>query len=297
MCYTPITVKNSNGDEVQVPCSKCPACTSRRVSAWSFRIMQEYKRSTSAQFITLTYDNSNVPITPRGFMSLHETTYEYRIARRGKNRGNNILAQIDSHLQSFFKRLRKAQFGNQASNIKYYACGEYGGITNRPHYHCILFNAKLELIQEAWNMGQIHYGEVNEASVGYTLKYMCKPSRIPMHKNDDRVPEYALMSKKLGDNYITPEIIKWHHADKNNRMYCNLEDGKKITMPRYYKEKIYDETERILIGAYNYAKMLQKQNDAIELLGLVNYERYLEQQKVAAFEQQRNKSKSRQKTF
>lgn len=105
-------------------------------------------------------------------------------------------------LQSFFKRLRKAHppidKDDPTTQIKYYAAGEYGGKTNRPHYHIIIFNAKLELLQPAWDLGQIHYGQVSDASIGYTLKYISKPSRIPLHRNDDRQKEFALMSKNLG---------------------------------------------------------------------------------------------------
>ncbi|QCS36950.1 replication initiation protein [Tortoise microvirus 32] len=174
-CLTPYIVKH-NGDEQPVPCGKCPACMKRRISGWSFRLMQEYKRCHSAHFITLTYDTKHVPITDKGFMALSKRD-----------------------VQLFFKRLRKAHTKEQLSDnpIKYYVAGEYGGRTNRPHYHIILFNAVLELIQPAWNLGSVHYGEVNEASVGYTLKYMCKPARIPLHANDDRQPEFSLMSKGL----------------------------------------------------------------------------------------------------
>lgn len=41
-------------------------------------------------------------------------------------------------------------------------------------------------------------------------------------------------------------------------MYCNLTDGKKISMPRYYKEKIYpDENLRKAIGYQARQKVLQ----------------------------------------
>lgn len=101
-------------------------------------------------------------------------------------------------IQLFIKRLRKANSKHtDMPAIKYYAVGEYGGRTQRPHYHIILFNAKLELIQPAWDLGQIHYGKVSGASIGYTLKYMCKTKRYPLHANDDRISEFALMSKDL----------------------------------------------------------------------------------------------------
>jgi hypothetical protein len=65
---------------------------------------------------------------------------------------------------------------------------------------------------------------------------LTKKLKIPLHENDDRLPGFALMS---GKNYRIPAIVDCHNTDINNRMYCNLTDGKKITMPRYYREKIY----------------------------------------------------------
>lgn len=161
-------------NEIPVPCGKCPPCLKRRASGWSFRLMQEEKHSESSMFITLTYDTKNVPISEKGFMSLNKRD-----------------------CQLFFKSLRKAT-GGAGLPIKYYIVGEYGGTTFRPHYHAIVFNAKLELIQNAWKRGEIHFGKVEGASIGYCLKYMTKPGKIPLHHNDDRVPEFALMSKGLG---------------------------------------------------------------------------------------------------
>lgn len=117
-------------------------------------------------------------------------------------------------IQDFIKRLRQWQ-KNDASSIKYYAVGEYGGQTLRPHYHIIIFNADINFIEKSWSIctnkklktfskiGNIHYGSLTEASVGYTLKYISKAKQIPLHSNDDRVPEFSLMSKGLGINYLT----------------------------------------------------------------------------------------------
>lgn len=183
MCLQPIKLKDQ---PYPVPCGKCPECRARRISGWSFRLTEQQKVSNSSWFITLTYDTDNVPITKSGFMDLQKRD-----------------------LQLFFKRLRKAHeeqlrvlqtgIGIPISrlSLKYYACGEYGGRTRRPHYHIILFNASIELIQTAWDKGQVHYGQVTGASIGYTLKYISKPSKIPQHRNDDRTKEFSLMSKLL----------------------------------------------------------------------------------------------------
>lgn len=55
----------------------------------------------------------------------------------------------------------------------------------------------------------------------------------------------------------------WHHADLLNRMYCNLPDGKKISMPRYYKLKLYTDGEISLINRDVGQKLLKKQADAM----------------------------------
>lgn len=205
-----------------LPCGKCLECKKRRISGWSYRLMKEEQRSTSALFVTLTYDTDHVPLTQKGYMTLRK-----------------------QDVQLFLKRLRKKYEHTKGSRkITYYCAGEYGGRSSRPHYHIILFNASEEKIEKSWNLGSIHIGKVNHSSVGYTLKYISKPGRIPYHKNDDRKKEFSLMSKGIGSNYLTNVMIKWHHADQNNRMYTPIEEGKRIALPRYYSNKIYTKKQR-----------------------------------------------------
>ena len=40
------------------------------------------------------------------------------------------------HLQKFIRNLR-----DDGKEIKYFACGEYGDTTNRPHYHMCIFGS------------------------------------------------------------------------------------------------------------------------------------------------------------
>jgi len=228
MCDRPWVKRDTvAGVNYDIPCGKCPSCTSRRASAWSFRLMQEERVAHTAYFLTLTYSDGKADRSSRGYLTLSKR-----------------------HPQLFFKRLRYLhEQAGYTSRIRYYLCGEYGGQTMRPHYHAIIFDAHPNLIEQAWHYGNIHVGNVSEASVGYTLKYISKTGKIPQHSNDDRQKEFSLMSKRLGTAYLTPEMIAWHKAKLTDRMYCNLTDGKKITMPRYYKNKIYDDNERLLVSA------------------------------------------------
>lgn len=264
-CISPYNVKHRTKPEtIPVPCGKCYNCKQRRGSQWSFRLMQHEKVSCSSQFITLTYDTTHVPITSAGYMGLRF-----------------------SDVQLFFKRLRKAHtsaayrkkgldMGSAKYRLKYFCVGEYGDTYKRPHYHIILFNSDVQLIQSAWNKGEIHYGEVSGASVGYTLKYITKEGWRPMHKNDDREKPRYQMSKGLGLNYLTPAIIKFHKTTADN-MYCTTEQGQKIAMPRYYKDKIWPEQiidEEYGIKIPNYQrKVFAEQNFKKYLRKLLEYEK------------------------
>lgn len=215
---------------VNVACGKCGPCLKRRVNQWAFRLMQEDRRSTSCFFITLTYDNEHVPITPRCNMTLKK-----------------------KDLQDFFKRLRYyhdkdailiSEIRNSRKTrkpIRYYAVGEYGGLFGRPHYHAIIFNCIPSCINDAWSFGNIQYREADSASIFYTLKYINKKESKQWSYDPDIVPEFSLKSKGLGDNYITPESLRHHSSDLDNN-YVN--SGKhKIALPRYYNKKFWPDSK------------------------------------------------------
>lgn len=231
-CTTPLTVQSKLKGSIPVECGKCPDCIKKRTSQWSFRLRKEGEQSLSSYFITLTYNTQNIKLTNRGFPTLYP-----------------------DDVTLWLKRLRKIS----KNKIKYYYVGEYGGVTQRPHYHMIIFNADKEDIEKTWDMGAVHYGDVNGASIGYTLKYMIKEPIAPKHRGNNRLPEFARMSKGLGINYLTTETIYWHSNKQTlmERLHLQI-DGKKIPMPRYYKKWIYDDMHKYIIQQE--ALKLEKKN-------------------------------------
>jgi len=225
VCDTPYYVLPSKAaiEKIPVPCGKCPACKARRVNSWVFRLLEEEKISSSAHFVTLTYDTRFVPISDNGFMTLKKSDF-----------------------QDYMKRLRKLCPG---VTLKYYAAGEYGSKNNRPHYHAVIFNVPdSALFFDAWSLngvpiGSVHVGSVSSDSVAYTLKYIDKANFRTMHGRDDRLPEFSLMSKGLGKSYIQPSTVAFHKADIS-RMYLTKLSGHKVPMPRYYRNKIFSDTEK-----------------------------------------------------
>ena len=171
--------------------------------------------SQNAYFVTLTYNDANL-------------TYS-----------NTEPTLVKRDVQLLLKRLRKLQSKKTDVKIKYYFVGEYGSKTKRPHYHAILFNIHdVQDIQKAWNLGFSYSPKALPQSVKYVLKYISKQRG----KYKDKEREFSLMSKGLGANYMTPQIIKYH---KTNLKNCFITDeGYKKSMPKYYKDKIYNESER-----------------------------------------------------
>lgn len=288
ICQVPFTKKDTG---MTFPCGKCVHCLLRRISGWSFRLRKEAERSSSAFFVTLTYDTDHVPISDRGYMSLSDGPA--------------------SHVTLAIKRLRKQLYGNGKGSLKYWLCGEYGGKRMRPHYHALLFNIPwqclvedsyhkmpFKLVKELfdgkrpffpkwWSNGYITIGRVSQASTGYVLKYMCKDKRVPLHKNDDRVPEFQRCSKGIGSGYLTDNMVQWHHEDMWDRYYVPMEGGKKIALPRYYKDKIFSSEDRQEIGQY--LQSLQK-NDEKDLLTMSERRKIAHDQRSSLNRQRLNTS-------
>jgi hypothetical protein len=247
-CLTPIVLKKSgagirstNSHQYMtdiVPCGKCPACQKRRQSGWITRLTEEQKVSYSSAFLTLTYSPENVRISPNGLLTLDKRDH-----------------------QLFMKRLRKtvSKLPNYNVPIRYYACGEYGDETHRPHFHSIIFNLPPdyfnhpELLDRDWQYGQTMLAECNVKTITYVTKYISKTLYTDGRKDriiestgeiikDDRVPEFSLMSKGLGSSYITENKKQFY---QNHLLpYLVIENGQKVSMPRYYREKLYTEEQR-----------------------------------------------------
>lgn len=90
------------------PCGKCLNCINMKRYHWVKKLELEKKEWKYTLFLTITYNNENYP----GQLKV-------------------------SDIQNFIKYLRKTD-----KKIKYFCCGEYGGKTERAHYHLILFTNK-----------------------------------------------------------------------------------------------------------------------------------------------------------
>lgn len=247
-CIYPITIGKQDGLKKWkvVPCGKCLTCRRRRQAAWSFRLLHEMQQSSTAAFLTLTYDDEHL-------------TY-----------GEKYPTLVKDDFQRFMKRLRKKQSQLSNEKIKYYACGEYGPKTGRPHYHLIIFNLLPHLsmdgvMADIWQNGNVQFDECNIKTIQYVSKYVMKSGGQPLNGKER---EFSLMSKGLGKAFLTDKTKAFY--ENHEIPYVVWQDGKRLTMPRYYKEKIYSKEVRDRFGKEALAEIVPQQLDSTKRFEIKN---------------------------
>lgn len=216
-----------------VPCGQCLPCRVNRQREWTARILIEALSWPSSLFITLTYAPEHVPSVSDGTLTLYPPD-----------------------LQKFWKRLR-SRLGH--TRLRYFACGEYGEETMRPHYHAVVFNLGGPLykrgrylvhpvVQEAWGMGYTSAGELTPERAAYCAQYVTKKLTRPedphVQKHIGRAwPEYAVQSKKPGLGMLEVEALTeaFLHADpaaEDVPQEVVMPDGRRFGMPKLLAAKM-----------------------------------------------------------
>ena len=153
----------------------------------------------------------------------------------------------------FWKRLRKACF-----SFRYFAAGEYGDVTFRPHYHAILFGLNLtdlkevgssptgdkyfqsETIDKIWSYGHVLIGAVTWESACYVAQYCLKKQtgvRSDFYIKNGIVPEFVRMSRRPGIGYRYFE----EHPDCMDYTRINVGSptgARSFSPPRYFEKLI-----------------------------------------------------------
>lgn len=211
---------------VVLPCGQCIGCRLVRVRSWALRCMHEASLHASSAFVTLTYDDDHV--------SPH---LRY------------------PHFQQFLRAYRY-RFGR----IRYFVAGEYGALTNRPHFHALLFGARFSdgvpcrkdlyqspTLDSLWGRGFASFGAVTYESAAYVAKYCVSTAAGPPRGLVDvSTGEVVPMARPFAHMSTNPGIGHgWY--DKYWREVYQPRDGvvrvggSEQPPPRYY-DKLFQAT-------------------------------------------------------
>lgn len=189
-----------------LPCGKCLACKLSKAREWAVRCVLEASQYEENCFVTLTYDDAHLPS-------------DGKVHRKD--------------LQDFLKRLRKKH------EVRYFGCGEYGSMGNRPHYHLILFgwfptdwkNGLSKELSALWPYGFNSVDDCNFRTCDYVARYTTKK----LFKKDD--DSFICMSTNpgIGRKWLDDNM----HIFKNDRIYGPFGSGNVSNIPRYF-EKVFE---------------------------------------------------------
>lgn len=251
----PQYLQNAGGTEkphsILVGCGKCLSCRQKRSRDWILRLKHEHQQSTKSLFLTLTYDDDQIPMSENGLPTLNKRDF-----------------------QLFMKKLRK----KSPLTLKYYAIGEYGSRTMRPHYHAIMFNASEKHITEIWDKGITHVGQVTGKSMayvtGYTNKYIL--NKYTRQDGDDRLNQFNLISKGLGKGLVTQQLQDYYNHAQSDIIKV---DGDTFTLPRYVKDKMLlcDDAKDTIAqkkAEFFFDDNLQTRKDLIKKLGKKQFDKF-----------------------
>lgn len=261
-CYKPFTAwrpleggailfkESKNCREVKIPCKMCIGCRIERQEMWAVRCFAESKMHERNCFITLTYDDENLPTG--GSLSYRD-------------------------FQLFMKRLRRR---NAGTPIRFFMAGEYGEALSRPHYHALLFGFDFDdavpvssmrsvgglkqsaELQECWGHGMCSVGEVTYASARYCAAYVLKKHRVTGEDDDhykridertgeivEVLPEFAQMSLKPGIGAAWLEKYwKDIYTTGANAMILN---GQRKPVPSYFHQ-LMEGWDPMFMESYNW---------------------------------------------
>lgn len=246
-CYHPIRMKqlerlNSKGNRsivsythpakgknIDLPCGRCHGCRLERSRQWAVRCCAEMQGWKSNSFINLTYADDALV---------------YGSSERP------ILVPRD--LTLFWKRMRK-ELSKHGKTFRYFACGEYGELNHRPHYHAIIFGYDFpdktyettkngnhyyhsNLLDYLWGNGRCIIGNASFESASYVARYVMKKrlgNTKGTYEKDGITPEFVVMSRR-------PGIGADYYDDFESDMFPRDQIFTRNTVatpPRYFTER------------------------------------------------------------
>lgn len=269
-CFKPVSIRDCFGRVQMVGCGSCPACQELKRNSLSNRLALEEHRSKYCSFVTLTYDETHLPIvdvsrlfsasdgevvdlqqnydfnedftTPtvvnteelRDSVILynkHRAFYKanFSVNRNVTYENNQVAVLVNRHLQLFIKRFRKYVSSKYNEKIRYYAIGEYGTQSLRPHWHILFFYSSSQLardfeivqqfgtesrpiqtpvfLRSLWKFGHIDSKQTDGKAYFYVSSYVNKPSDFPFVL-ELLAPQRSFHSNYLGEISSKEDIKK-----------------------------------------------------------------------------------------
>jgi hypothetical protein len=254
---------------ITLPCGNCIGCRLDKARTWALRNYHESQMSSGSCFITLTFgDEATIDNVFRldQFKNLSRNA-KFKEARKRVN------TLVRGDFSAFIKRLRKElregyeyydengirRFFRLRRGLRFYACGEYGDLNFRPHYHALIYNFDFPgkkyiatergnvywthpVLERAWGYGFVYISDFTINTSSYVSRYVTKKinGRLKDEWYRGLEPEYQVCSNRPG---IGRSWFDKFHKDvyPTDEVLYPTRKGKQVKMkpPKYY-DALYD---------------------------------------------------------
>jgi len=253
-----------------IPCQQCMSCRLDKSLDWALRLTYEQRFWETSSFVTLTYDETNVPTSISG-----------------------------PRLTTFIKDLRRRLDYRDLGKIKFFGIGEYGDRKGRPHYHAIIYGGPFAYspecqtepsrsgglqwtsphIEAVWPEGRHRISEVTFESAAYVARYALKKIKgasASAHYGE-KLPEFMRCSNGLGGLHFEQWKTDLYPAG------TVIKDGREIQAPKYFDrliekqnpelweqtKKEREKTQKIFETVEDYIRYSKRKLDEGRVKGLI----------------------------
>lgn len=218
------------------PCGQCTPCTINARRVWTARLLLEANYHADVVFVTWTY----------------------------KEDGNGSVDKAD--FRKYLASVR-TQLNRLGVQFRYYAVGEYGDETGRPHYHAVLYGIpgkEYELLRKTWLSrshadskvgGFVRFDRFSPDLAAYITGYVAKK----WHKRDryaeqrllGREREFSLTSRRPGlAAFAIPELVESYGTEVGKELVRGYGDiptqlrfgGKLLPLGRFIRSHLRKHT-------------------------------------------------------
>lgn len=233
---------------VPIGCQRCMECRQQKARAWQIRLLEDIKTNVNGYFITLTISNQQLQYLIEG-----KDTNGKQICEPLTTEGyamDNQIATIAT--RRFLERWRK----QYKKSLRHWLVTELGHDgTENIHIHGIIWTTQpQEQITLKWAYGHTFIGNyLNQSTINYVIKYITK--------QDEKHASYQsiiLASPGIGNNYtrtLNSKSNKFNNC-RTNETY-RTPTGHKISLPIYWRNKIYTEQQREQLWLYKLDKNIR----------------------------------------
>lgn len=209
---------------VPIGCGKCFECKKQKAQQWRVRLSEELKVQKFPYFITLTFSNESL---------------EELMKKCNSDKPNKVACEA---VRLFLERYRK-KYG---VSLRHWFITELGQEnTERIHLHGIIFPPHPmtnEELQSLWKYGRSDIGEYcNLRTINYIIKYVTKVDTT--HKSFNA---QIFCSAGLGENFVHTYAAQMTYRFRKGQTpeYYTLNNGRKVALPIYYRNKFFSQRER-----------------------------------------------------